>query len=133
MQSYWLKTLSQMAEMSLNTAFIYSRSIKNVGRAAAYFSEATMNRYKIRYQRYFRLMLLERNDKFSKAKFNRFLEEMYLAHISRSIATGCHLRDSYVASPAAYEDKVAILDGKTKTLLGLVDNVKKATNVIWVK
>ena len=118
--------------MSLTAAFLYSRSINGVGKANDY-SQATMNRYKMKYRLYFEMLLYKRSQLFSEAKLNKYVREMYLAHATRPIATGCGLSDRFLASPATYQNKVAILDGKDKTLLGLVENIKKPRHVIWVK
>ena len=79
------------------------------------------------------MLLAKTKEPFSEAKFTKYAREMFLAHITRPIASGCGLPDRFVATPAAYEDKIAIVNGKSKTLHGLVKGVRKARNVVWVK
>ena len=121
-----------VSDVKANKAYLCCRSINGVGKAAE-ISEGKMNRYKRRYRKYFELLLAKRNEPFSEAKFDAYVRKMFIAHVTRPIATGCGLFDRYVASPAAYENNIAILDGKNKSLLGLVENITKPKNVIWVK
>ena len=87
----------------------------------------------MRYLPYYNMLLAKKGEPFSGAKFDKYVMQMIMTHVTRPIATGCGGVGGFVASPAAYENKVAILNGKTKKLVGLVDNVQKAKNVIWVK
>jgi len=107
-------------------------SISGVGKAAD-LREVILEPYKKRYRKHFDTLLRMRNEPFSEAKFTKYAREMYLAHITRPIASGCGLLDHFVATPAASEDKVAIVNGKLKTLHGLVKDVRKAKHVVWVK
>ena len=63
-------------------------------------------------------------------------KKMYLVHVTRRISTGCDVNDRYVATPADFDNKVAIIDGKKQKLVGMVTLVsgipKRRTLLLWV-
>ena len=92
-----------------------------------------MASYRATLRQYFDLVLGKTGESFSEAKFRMYIRKMFLTHVVRPIATGCGASSRFVASPAAFENKVAIIDGKRMRLTGMVDNIEEARNVIWVK
>ena len=76
------------------------------------------------------------NQPFTKGNFIKCAMKMHLQHVVRRISTGCDVTDRYIATPANFENKVAIIDGKKQKLVGMVTLVsgvpKKTTDLLWV-
>ena len=115
--------------------FTHFRVIHGVGKGTD-LSPQTLPKYAMSYLPSCKAFFKKLNQPFTNVNFIKCAMKMFLQHVIRSISTGCDVTDRYIATPANFENKVAIIDGKKQKLVGMVTLVsgvpKKKTDLLWV-
>ena len=53
-------------------------------------------------------------------------------HVNRAISVGCHGDNCYAASPSYFTHKIALMDVKKNSLIGLIGGLYWPQEMVWV-